>query len=226
VVGVVNMVAFFGLYSALGGQAGFSAFAETNFARWTFLQDHAEDLIASADTIIIALVAGAAVCLISAAVRAPYFRAITSTSYPRSPQSFGELIRLAAYYAATGVIFYLIPFSLDMESIVAQVVSFILLFVAIVLIFGDYVVVFERLRPVAAARRSAQLARRGWMIVIPIYLGALLLWSGTFWLFDRYYQSAEGVFPLFVLAQLLVEALIALILDVVLIYTYDYLRRL
>jgi hypothetical protein len=226
IVGLVNMVAFFAVYSAMGGRLDFSAFAETNFARWSYLQEHADDLIDSADRIIIVLFAAAAVCLITAAIRAPYFRAITSSSYPRSPQSFGELVRLTGYYAFTGVIFYLVPFSLNVESIVAQVVSFILLFVAIALIFGDYIVVFERVGPVAAARESARLARRGWMVVIPIYLGALLLWSGTFWIFDRYYKGADGVFPLFVVSQLLVEALIALILDVVLIYTYDHLRRL
>lgn len=226
VVGIVNMVAFFAVYSVLGGRLDFSDFAETNFTRWTYLQEHAGDLTGAVDNAVVVLVAAAAVCFLTAGIRAPYFRAITSSSYPRAPQSLGELVRLAGFYAATGAIFYLIPFSFDLESVVGQVVSLLLLPVAILLIFGDYIVVFERLGPVAAARRSLQLARRGWMVVIPIYLAALLMWTGAFALFDRYYETADGVFPLFVVSQLLVEALIALILDLVLIYTYDYLRRL
>ncbi len=225
VLGVVNAIAFLAVYASVGGRLGFSDFAETNFTRWTFLQEHARDVMSEPGNILVALAVAAAACLLSAAVRAPYFRAIAGPSYPRSPDSPGELARLAGFYAVTYAIFYLVPSSVAQDSAAGQIVALLVLPIAVLLVFGDYALVFERLSPLAAARRSVQLLRRGWMVVIPIYFVALLLWSGSFALFDRYYQAADGVFPLFVISQLLVEALIALALDVVLIFTYDHLRR-
>lgn len=226
IVGLTNMAAFLAVYASVGGRLTFSQFAETNFTRWTFLQEHIGDLASSPGRLIVALVAATAVCFLAAAVRAPYFRAIIGADYPRAPRSLDELLRLAGFYAATYAVFYLVPYSLSSESVAGQILSVLILPIAVLLIFGDYALVFEKLSPLAAARRSIQLLRRGWMTVIPIYFVALLLWSGSFALFDRYYQSADGVFPLFVLSQLLVEALITLLLDVVLIFTYDHLRRI
>jgi len=225
VVGVINIVAFLAVYASVGGRLTFSQFAESNFTRWTFLHEHIHDLTSRPDRLLVAALAAAAVCFLSAAVRAPYFRAIAGSSYPRSPSSRGELLRLTGFYAATNAIFYLVPYSVDIESAAGQALSLLVLPIAVLLIFGDYALVFEKLSPPAAAKRSVQLLGRGWMVVIPIYLAALLLWSGSFALFDRYYQTADGVFPLFVISQLLVEALITLVLDVVLIFTYDHLRR-
>ncbi|HZK49748.1 MAG TPA: hypothetical protein VFD74_09150 [Thermoleophilia bacterium] len=226
ILGVINVVAFFAVYASVGGRLSFSEFAQTDFTRWTFLQEHIGDLAGGLDHALIALLAGAAICLLSAAVRAPYFRAIAGSSYPRSPRSTGEFVRLAQFYAFTYAVFYIVPYLVAVESAAGQALSLAVLPLAILLVFGDYALVFESLSPIAAAKRSIKLLRRGWMMVIPIYLVALLLWSGSFALFDRYYQSADGVFPLFVVSQLLVEALITLLLDVVLIFTYDHLRRL
>ncbi len=225
VLGVVNAVAFLAVYASIGGRLGFSEFAAANFTRWTFLQEHVKDVTNKPGHILVALVAAAAVCLLAAAVRAPYFRAIAGPSYPRSPDTRRELARLTGFYAITYAIFYLVPSSVAQDSAAGQILALLVLPIAVLLVFGDYALVFEKLSPLAAAKRSVQLLRRGWMVVIPIYLVALLLWSGSFALFDRYYQGADGVFPLFVISQLLIEALITLALDVVLIFTYDHLRR-
>ena len=226
VLGAVNVVAFLAVYASIGGRLAFSDFASANFTRWTFLQEHVKDITNQPGHLLVAVVAAAAVCILAAAVRAPYFRAIAGPSYPRSPETSGELVRLTGFYAVTNVIFYLVPNSVAQDSVAGQILALVVLPIAVLLVFGDYALVFEKLSPLAAARRSVQLLRRGWMVVIPIYFVALLLWSGSFALFDRYYQSADGVFPLFVISQLLVEALITLALDVVLIFTYDHLRRM
>src|SRR5665648_725297 len=73
IVGLANMAAFLAVYASVGGRLTFSQFAETNFTRWTFLQEHIGDLASSPGHLIVALLAAAAVCFLAAAVRAPYF---------------------------------------------------------------------------------------------------------------------------------------------------------
>ncbi len=224
-LGVVNTVAFLAVYAALGERVGFTLFAETNFTRWTYLQTHLRDLFSSPVALAVAVVAAVAVTLFAAALRAPFFRAIAGTSYPRAPRSIKEFVRLTSLYAATGVVFYLFPFSLNADSWTTAALPFVLLPVAVLIIFADYALVFEGVDPITAVKRSVHLLRRGWTVAVLLVLAAQLLWTGAFALFDSYYSSATTIFPLLVASQLLVEALITTILDVVLIFTYDHYRR-
>lgn len=224
-LGVVNTIAFLAVYAALGGRVGFTAFAETNFTRWTYLQTHLRDLLSSPGALVVAVVAAGAVCVFSAAVRAPFFRAIAGTSYPLAPRSVREFVRLTGFYAATGAVFYLVPFSLNPDSWPAAGLPFVLLPVAVLIIFADYALVFESIDPITAVRRSIHLLRRGWTAAVLVVLAAQLLWAAVIALFDSYYSNATTIFPLLVASQLLVEALVTTVLDVVLIFTYDYYRR-
>jgi hypothetical protein len=225
-LGVVNTVAFLAVYAALEGRLTFTDFAEANFTNSMFMQSHLRDLLHDPMALVVAVVAAVAVSALAAAVRAPFFRAIAGTSYPLAPRSVAEFVRLTGFYAITGVFFYLLPVSVDPGSSASKALPLVILPVAVLIIFADYALVFESLDPITAIRRSIRLLRRGWNVAIVISLAAWLLGIGAFSLFNAYYANATAIFPLFVASQLLVEALITTILDVVLIFTYDHLRRL
>lgn len=225
-LGVVNTVAFLAVYAALGGRLTFTDFAHANFTNAEFMQSHLRDLLADPKALVVAIVAAVVVSALAAAVRAPFFRAVAGTSYPLAPRSVTEFVRLTGFYAITGAVFYLLPASVDPASLAGKALPVVILPAAVLIIFADYALVFESLDPITAIRRSIRLLRRGWNVAIIISLVALLLGTGAYSLFDAYYANATAIFPLFVASQLLVEALITTALDVVLIFTYDHLRRL
>ncbi|MHB0979356.1 MAG: hypothetical protein ACYC5Q_04635 [Thermoleophilia bacterium] len=225
-LGVVNTVAFLAVYAALGGRLTLTDFAEANFTNSAYIQSHLPDLLTNPLALVVAIVAAVAVSALAAAVRAPFFRAVAGTSYPLAPRSVAEFGRLTGFYAITGVFFYLLPASVDPGSSAGRALPFVILPVAVLIIFADYALVFESLDPITAITRSIRLLRRGWNVAVIIAMAAWLLGIGVFALFNAYYANAAAIFPLFVASQLLVEALITTVLDVVLIFTYDHLRRL
>lgn len=224
-LGMANLLAFLAVYSSLEGTLSFTAFAKADYSRWQYLQEHLPQLRGSWEALTAAGAAVVVICLLTAAVRAPYYRAIAGNRYPLAPDSLGEFVRLASFYALTYLIFYLPLFSVTAESTQGQILGSALLVVAVLLVFADYALVFERLGPIQAMRRSVQLLRHGWHIAIIIYLVVYLLWAAMFAAFGYVYDNATSVFPLFLLSQLIIEALALVVVDVVLIFTFDYLRR-
>ncbi len=224
-LGMANLLAFLAVYSSLEDTLAFTAFAKADYSRWQYIQEHLVQLSGNWAAMSAAAAGVVIICLLTAAVRAPYYRAIAGNRYPLSPESPGEFLRLAAFIAITYFIFYLPLFSVTAESTEGQILASALLVVAVLLVFADYALVFERLGPLQAMRRSVQLLRRGWHIAIIIYLAIYLLWAGMFAAFGYFYDNATSVFPLFLLSQLIIEALATVLIDVVLIFTFDYLRR-
>ena len=225
ILGLINVLAFLAVYSSIEPELSLDRFVRANFERWTFIQTHVEELLAPGLPLAITLVAGVGACLLAAAVRAPFFRAITGSGYPLAPRSFRELVRLAAYYAVVYILFFVIPYSLPADSAAFQAIGIAVIPASLLFVFGDYAVVFEDLGPWAAVKRSVSLLRQAWLPAIIFFLVAMVLWSLLAELYGRYYADGSQIFVLLPLAQLLIEALLTTLLDVLMIMTYQRYRN-
>ena len=225
VLGLLESVAFLPVYSAAGGAMSWSAFAAANASPWTWIQEHSDTILGSPLIIAVAVLVGVGICVLSAALRAPLFRAIAGPGYPRAPRSAAELLRLSLFYLMFYALLYLVPFSFDADSPLFQVALLAVMVVAILLVFADYAVVFEELLPLPAARRSVSLLRRSWPISVAFFLLAQFLWTGLALVYDRYYEAGNPIFPLLPVSQILLGALIVTMFDVVFIILYGALVR-
>ena len=223
-LGIINVLAFLAVYSAAQSELSLDHFARANFERWPFIQEHLADFFSSGTMLLVGLVAAVCVCFLAAAIRAPFFRAVVGYGYPLAPRSFLEFIRLAFYYAITYSLFYVVPYCLPADSAIFTVVAIALLPVSLLLMFGDYALVFEGIGPWAAIKRSISLFRKAWVPAVSIYALGLLVWSIVTALYGRYYEGGAQIFALLPISQLLVEALITTLLDVLLISTYERYR--
>jgi hypothetical protein len=233
VLGVLNTLAFMAVFVSLEQRLTFSEFARANFARWEYLQEHAGVIIRPGLPLIVAMIAGLGVCLLAAALRAPFFRAIVGPGYPRAPRSGGELVRLSAFYLVTYLIFYVLPHSFPSEStafssavyaLIPMAFLFFLFVMAILLIFGDYACVFERVGPIGAIRSSIRLLKRAWPAAILVFVLATLLSMLVASIYGSYFEGAATVFPLLPVSQLLLEALLVVVIDTLLVSLYEYYR--
>lgn len=224
-VGLLDSLAFLAIYTVAGGRLGWSSFASANAQPWVWLQDNLEHVLASPLTIAVAVAVGLAVCVLSAAIRAPLFYAIVGPGYPLAPRSVAELLRLSVFYLIFDSLLYLVPFSFAPKSAVFQGVLLLTLVVAVLLVFADYAVVFEELLPLQAIRRSVALLARSWPIVVFVYLIAQLAWTLLATVYDRYYEAGNPIFVLLPISQLLVGALLVTLFDVVFISLYAAVRK-
>lgn len=225
VLGLLESAAFLALYSTAGGSMTWSSFAAANAAPWKWIQENSALVLGSPASIAIAAAVGLGICVLAAALRAPLFRAIAGPGYPLAPRSSTEFVRLSLFYMLFYGILYLVPFSFDPESALFQLVLFLAVGVAVLLVFADYAVVFEGLLPLPAARRSIGLLRRSWPIAVAFYLVFQFLWSGLAVVYDRYYEAGNPIFPLLPVSEILLGALIVTIFDVLFISLYGLLMR-
>lgn len=223
-VGIVNVLAFTAIYSLVSPELNIDRFVRANFERWTFVQEHLQELLVPGLPLIVTLLTGVGVCVLSACIRAPFFRAVVSAGYPLAPRSLSELGRLSVYYGITYLLFYVGPHALKAGSTAFHYVSLAAIPVSLLFVFGDYAVVFEGMGPLAAIRKSVALLRTAWLPALAFYALALLLWSLSTSLYGRYYESSASIFILLPLSQLLVESLITALVDVLLISTYGRFR--
>jgi hypothetical protein len=223
VIGAVDAIAFFAVYAALGGQLSLGEFARTDFAAGTYLHAHLDQLARPGLPLFVALIAGICVCFVSAAVRAPFYRAVAGSSYPSAPRSWRELSRLFAFYLALYPIVRIVPDFFVAGAFIAAVAGIALLVVSVLVIYIDYAIVLEDLPVITAVSRNLRLLRRGWAPTI----FAFLAFAFSYNLVWGFYQSHfDGSFRLlFPISWFLVDALFALVGDVVFIFLYDHLRR-
>lgn len=223
VIGAIDGIAFFGVYAALGGRLTWSDFARADFAAGAYLQAHGEQLTRPGLPMLVALVAGICVCGLSAAVRAPFYRAIAGSSYPLAPRSWREMGRLFAFYLVLYPVTRLLPDFFKAGTAVAAVAGIALLVVSLLVIFIDYAIVLEDLPAVAAARRNLRILRRGWAPTIAFFLAFVLLYNLVWGFYQSHFDgSFRALFPI---SWFLVNALFALVGDIVFIFLYDHLRR-
>jgi hypothetical protein len=227
-LGLLGYLSFFAVYSALGGEPSWNEFARAAGGRHDFLKDNLSELTEPGLPLLVALMVAAAVVLLTAAIRAPYYRAIVGMGYPLGPRSWGELGRLSLFFFIYLAIFELVPLllpSADDGSLWASIIYLVFLVVAALLMFADYVVVFEERGPMDAALRSASLVRRGWMAAVGIFLLGNLILSSVALVYADYYEGSERVFLLFPFTEILINALLFVFFDVFLLYIYRYLAR-
>lgn len=221
---VFNTLAFLAVYASLEPSLGLNHFFRSNFTRWTYLHDHMAQLLTPGLPLAVALAAGAGVCLLSAAIRAPFFRAITGLHYPLAPRSAGELLRLAVFYLGINLLFIVLPSALDPEGTTFAIVAWALIPVQALVMFGDYVIVFEGLNPWRAVTRSFWLLRVAWRAAVAIILFTLVLSYLVYLLYSRYYMGDTPIFLLLPFSQILVDAFLITVIDVLLVSTYEQHR--
>jgi hypothetical protein len=212
------------VYSAVGGVLSWDEFARAAELPSAFLVDNLDELTSPGVPLLVTLAAGALMALLSAAVRAPYFRAIVGLGYPLSPRSRGELARLTLFYLLYYAFFWLIPLAVPDEPLLT-IVAAATLIVGALAMFADYVVVFEERGPIQAIAQSFHLVRRGWVAALGVFLLASLLLSALQLMYSDFYEGSDGVFVLFPFTEILIRAFLVMVGDVFLIYVYRYLAR-
>jgi hypothetical protein len=224
VIGAIDGIAFFAVYAALGGRLTWTEFARVDFAAGAYLHAHLAELARPGLPMLVALVAGLGVCALSAAVRAPFYRAIAGgSSYPLAPRSWPEMGRLFTFYLVLYPITRLVPDLFATGTASATVGGIALLVVAVLVIFIDYAIVLEDLPVAAAVRRNLRVLRRGWAPTIAFFLAFVLLYNLVWGFYQSHFDgSFRALFPI---SWFLVNALFALIGDIAFIFLYDHLRR-
>ena len=218
-------MAFLAVYAAEGQTLGSSAFFSANFDRWQYVYDHFFDPFSFTPTLAIAIVAGFAVCVFAAMIRAPFFRAIVGTAYPLAPRRWEEAANLLLFYLFTYLVTWVLPLVVPADTVLGQVMVMFALVISLLVVFADYVIVFEDLGFFPALRRSVQLLARRWVSVLLIFVVLQLLYTGVYLLYSLYYEGSGRVFILLPISQILVESIILLMADLVLIYLYEDVRR-
>ncbi len=223
-LGVLDAAAFFAVYASLHGPLNWGEFTRANFAAGTFLRGHLDELVHPGLAMIVALASGALLCLLTAAIRAPFYRAIAGPSYPFVPRTATELLRLTLFYLVSYPVIRILPSLFDENAGVWTAAGTIaLLVVSLLLVYTDYIIVLEDMPAAKAVSRGIRLLRRGLLPTVLFYLAFNLLYSPIWNFFSSHY---EGNFRmLFPIAQLLVDALFVLVGDIVFIFLFDHIRR-
>ncbi len=224
-LGVMSTVAFLAVYASTGSPLTWSAFLKANFQRWQFVSDNfvsGFDLTAGLG---VAVAVGLGFSVLTAMIRAPYFRAIAGPGYPLAPRNGREAARLTLFYVFSSLVVWVFPFAGHQNDILQQLIAFVILVVAILIVFADYVIVFEDVGFLTGLRRSFHLLVRRWVPVVTVFIVLQLVYFGIQALYGSYYDNADGVLIVLPLVQIVVDALIVLVFDLILIFLYEQARR-
>lgn len=222
---VINTLAFLALYASDGGRIRWSSFFTANFERWEYVREHVIEGFSLGPSLAIAVVAGLAVCVFAAMIRAPFFRAVAGPFYPLAPRGWREAGTLLLFYLLWNVVLWVVPMTGPTDGLPAQLLPALTWVIGILVVFADYVVVYEDLGLLKALRRSLRLLRHSWPVVIFVFVVVQLIYIGVYSLYGLYYRGNVEVFILLPISQMLVESFIALLADLILIFLYEDVRR-
>lgn len=224
---VIDTLAFLAVYSAAGGEIRWSAFFAANYPgeRWQFLGEHFISGFSFTPALAVAVFVGLAVCVFSAMLRAPLFRAIAGSGYPLSPRSWEETGRLSLYYVVFYLVLAALPLALPANTALRPAAGWIALVISLFLVYTDYVIVFEDLAFIPAIRRSARLLARRWPPALVLFIIYFAITQGLASLYARYYEAASGVFLLIPLSEILVFSFLSLLFDLLYIFLYEHVRN-
>ncbi len=224
---VINTLAFLAVYSAAGGELGWSEFFASNYVgeRWQWIGSHFVSGFSFTPALGIAVFAGLAVCLFTAMLRAPLFRAIVGPSYPLAPRTWEETARLTLFYVFSYLVLAVLPAAVPSSNGLSSAALWVALAVNLFIVYTDYIIVFEGLAFLPALRRSAHLLTRRWPPALVIFVAFWLVQLGLATLYSRYYEGAEGVFLLVPLSEILVFSLVPLLFDILFISLYERIRQ-
>jgi len=222
---VIDTLAFLAVYAAAGGAIRWSAFFDADFERWQYVRDHFVEGFALEPALAVAAVAGLAVCVFTAMIRAPFFKAVAGSSYPLAPRHWREAANLFLFYLLWNLVVWALPMVGPIDGLLAQVIAVLTWVIGILVVFTDYVIVYEDLGVWSGVRRSLRLLRHSWPMVIIIFVVVQLVYYGVYSLYGLYYRGTSDVFLLLPVSQMLVEAFITLVADLLLIFLYEDVRR-
>jgi hypothetical protein len=223
---VVGTLAFLAVYAADGKSLGWSAFFNTDFNRWEYIREHFLTDFSLTPEFAVAVFAGIVFCAIAAMIRAPFFRAIAGYRYPLAPRGWAEAARLFVFYLLLYLVTLILPLAAPIKGNWATLVFTLVQIIALLVVFSDYVIVFEDVGPIRGLRRSFRLVGLRFLAVLLIFIVLSLLWIGVESLYGLYYHDGARVFPLLPISRMLVESLLLLIGDLVFIFLYEDVRRL
>jgi hypothetical protein len=222
---VIHSLAFLAVYTASGEPLRLSAFFTANFDRWSYVRDHFLSGFSFTPELGVAVFAGLAVCVLGAMIRAPFFRAVAGRGYPLAPRSWEEVARLSLFYLLVNLVVWVMPLATPTDSVLEQLAAMVALVVALLVVFTDYVIVYENQPVPGALRRGVRLLARRWPLVLVIFVVVQLVMTGLSRLYRLYYEGTSEIFILLPLSQILIEALVLLFVDLVLIFLYEQIRR-
>ncbi len=222
---VIDALAFLALYAAGGGRIGWSPFFVANFERRQYVREHVIAHFSFEPALAIAVVSGLAVCVFAAMIRAPFFRAVAGPFYPLAPRRWKEAGTLLLFYTGWNLVLWVVPLTTSSTGLVAQLVPALTWIIGILVVFADYVIVYEDLTLVEALRRSLRLLKHRWPTVVLIVIAFQLLYTGIYSLYSMFYRDHANVFVLTPISQMLVEAFVGLLADLILIFLYEDIRR-
>ena len=216
---------FFAIYAAQGEELSWSAFFTANFDHWQYLRGHFLSDFSFTSALWVPIAAGLAFCLLSALIQAPFYRAIAGHRYPLAPHGWREAARLFLFYSFLYLLTWVAPLAAPTEGLLASLLYLALLVVGILVIFTDIVIVFEDVGPIAGVRRSVQLVGHRVVGVLAVVIVLDLVLFGLNRLYGLFYTDGSAVFPLLPISQILVEALVCLLANIVLVFLYEEIRR-
>ncbi len=224
-LGIINLLAFLAVYAAAGERISWSPFFKAGFDRWQFVYDRLLADFSLDSTLAVALAVGLGLCVLTAMIRAPFFRAIAGPGYPVAPRHGSEAAWLTSIYLFTNLVLWVLPFAGAGHVIMGQFIAFVTLVVAILLAFADYVVVFEQVGFVKALRRSVLLVGQRWAAVVVVFIVLQLVYFGLHELYRYFYDTADGVLIALPIIQIILDAFVVLLFDLVLIFLYEHIRH-
>jgi hypothetical protein len=225
VLSIVSTLVFFAVYAAHGERLGWSAFFTADFSRWQYIRDHFLTDFSFTSALWVPVAAGLGFCVMCSLVQAPFFRAITGHRYPLAPRSWREAGRLFLFYFLLNLVTVVAPLAAPTAGFLAELLSVALIVVLILVVFADYVIVFEDVGPITGLRRSLQLIGHRVTAVLLIVIILQLVLIAVESLYGLYYHAGAKVFFLVPVTRMLVETLIYLFANILLIFLYEEIRR-
>lgn len=224
VIGIFEALAFLAIFAAFEPRLSWDRYAREQFD----LAGYIKAMVADTDQLLVPTIAivgaGAAFCLVNAAVRPAYFRAAAGAPYGVAPRSWREVGRLFVFYALTFPILDLAWVFLP-DSSVTLVAVIAILILQMLIIFTEYAIVLEGLAVVPALRRSIRLVERAWPAVVAGTIAYYLVASGIAMIYADFYENADRIFVGLPLSQILVFSLVTVVVDVYFIALYGHLAR-
>jgi hypothetical protein len=222
---IINTLAFLAVYGAAGADLRWSTFFVANFERWQFVRDQFFSGFSFTPALGVAVFVGLAVCLFTAMLRAPLFRAIVGRGYPLTPRSWEETGRLSLFYVFFYLVVVVLPMAAPFGTAADQIAQMGALVIALLLVYADYVIVLEGLTFIPALRRSVRLLSKRWPPILLMFVVLYFVVLGLNRLYSLYYEGAEGVFLLVPLSQILVWSFVSLVFDLLFIFLYEQVRN-
>jgi hypothetical protein len=222
---VIDTLAFLAVYAAADGPLSWSAFFAANFERAVYIHDHFFASFQLSAVFGVAVFAGIASCLFAALINAPLFHAVAGPGYPLAPRRWGEAANLFLFYLMFNLVVGVVPLLVPTGGVWEVVVGAVATAIMILVVFADFVIVYESVPLLPAVRRSAQLLRSGWPPVLGVFVVLILVLTGLQQLYHHFYDGPNTVFVVLPIAQILLDSIVLLFANLVLIFLYEDLRR-